>query len=153
MKKGIFTLCFMMYVCQLSAQLTPTKRTYLELNAGMARVIDDEFYFPGVSFLVGQQVPFAKLFFVEYQAGLALPSIVTAKVGLGIAGNHVGLSGGFRVFPNFYYGQAHIRFNNGQLNFSFEASPFAQTDFESLSFQADRIFTCGYQWNIGKSRH
>jgi hypothetical protein len=124
----------------------------MEINVGAARLLGEDVYFPGISYLVGQQRLFAEHFFVEYQGGVALPSIITAKVGLGVTGKRLALSGGLRVFPSYLYGQAHIRFTNGQLNFSFEGSPLEQFDMESLSFGTDRIFTCGYQWNIGTSR-
>ncbi len=129
-------------------------RTYLELNGGLA-ILNDNLggAFPGISFLVGQQHYFKENYFFEYQAGLSLPSFLTAKLGLGATGKVFGGSMGVRVFPNFVYGQIHFRFRNSQLNFSAEVSPFYNSNFEiGPSFGANAIFTCGYQWAIGKSR-
>lgn len=61
-------------------------RTYLEFNGGLA-ILNDNWsgVFPGLSCLIGQQRFSNKLIF-EYQAGLSLPSIVTAKLGVGATG-------------------------------------------------------------------
>ncbi len=130
-------------------------RTYLECNAGLA-ILNDNWggVFPGLSCLIGQQRFFKQNYFFEYQAGLSLPSIVTAKLGVGATGKVFGGSLGIRVFPNFVFGQIHFRFRNGQLNFSAEVSPFYNADFFEFgpSFGANAIFTCGYQVAIGKSR-
>lgn len=127
-------------------------RTYLECNGGLA-ILNDNWsgVFPGLSCLIGQQRFFKQTYFFEYQAGLSLPSIVTAKLGVGATGKVFGGSLGIRVFPNFVFGQIHFRFRNGQLNFSAEVSPFYNANF-GLSFGANAIFTCGYQVVIGKSR-
>ncbi len=128
------------------------KRSYYEINAGIARIYYDG-YFPGVSFLIGQQKFIAPQTFLEYQVGLALPSIATAKVGIGYQGEGIGFSAGLRLFPTLLYGQTHFNLPNGQINISAEIAPirFENLDF-GPSFGADHIFTVGYQWNIGKSR-
>ena len=133
------------------AQNTQT-RSYLEINAGLARISYDE-YFPGISFLVGQQKFLAPQTFLEYQVGLALPSIATAKVGVGYQWEGIGFSTGVRIFPAFVYGQTHFNLRNGQINISVEISPFNLDNWElGPSYGANNIFTLGYQWNIGKSR-
>jgi hypothetical protein len=74
-------------------------------------------------------------------------------LGVGATGKVFGGSAGVRVFPTFVYGQVHFRFRNGQLNFSAEVSPFYNSNFEiGHSFGANAIFTCCYQWEIGKGR-
>ena len=153
MKKLIFTLFCLCYWINGNAQQDKS-RTYLELNGGLA-ILNDNLggAFPGISFLVGQQHYFTGKYFFEYQAGVSLPSFLTAKLGVGATGKVVGGSIGLRVFPTFVYGQVHFRFRNGQLNFSAEASPFYNLNFEfGPSFGANAIFTCGYQWAIGKGR-
>lgn len=133
------------------AQNTQT-RSYLEINAGIARIYYDG-YFPGVSYLIGQQKFLAPQTFLEYQVGLALPSIATAKVGVGYQGEGIGFSAGVRIFPAFIYGQVHFNMRKGQINISAEKSPFDLNNWDiGPSFGADHIFTLGYQWNIGKSR-
>lgn len=153
MKKLIFTLFCLCYWINGNAQQDKS-RTYLELNGGLAILNDNlDGVFPGISFLVGQQHYFTDKYFFEYQAGLSLPSFLTAKLGVGATGKVFGGSAGVRVFPTFVYGQVHFRFRNGQLNFSAEASPFYNSNFDlGPSFGANAIFTCGYQWAIGKSR-
>ena len=120
-------------------------RTYLELNGGAALV--EEFTFPGLSFLVGRQYFVSEKVFIEFQGGLAFPTIVTAKSGIGISLKHIGVSAGLRVFPTLAYFQLHLPFKNSQLNVSAETALFS----EWFSI-AQHIFTIGYQWNIGKSR-
>lgn len=99
-------------------------RTYLELNGGAAVVEDMTFL--GLSFLVGRQYFVSEKVFIEFQGGLAFPTIVTAKSGIGISSKHIGVSVGLRVFPIFAYFQLHLPFKNSQLNVSAETSPFSE---------------------------
>jgi hypothetical protein len=151
--KSFLILLFAIYFYQpkFYAQINE-KRTYLEVNAGMARIFYDS-YFPGFSFLIGQQKMLSSNTFLEYQVGLALPSIATGKIGLGYQNKSIGVSGGLRVFPSMLYGQIHFRTKKGQLNISAEQTPFNLNNWDlGPSFGANNVFTLGYQWNIGKSK-
>lgn len=129
-------------------------RTYFELNGGIAMLSSDldGGIFPGLSCIFGRQVFINNSVFFEFQGGFALPSIATAKTGFGFTADGIGASAGLRIFPMMGYVQVHFPTKNGQFNISAEASPLVNNDPNFLSFGAKNLFTCGYQWNIGKSR-
>ncbi|MFM6947244.1 MAG: hypothetical protein ACKOWW_08905, partial [Flavobacteriales bacterium] len=102
MKKLLLTLLLLLGSQNFFVAQNTQTRSYLEINAGLARIFYDS-YFPGISFLVGQQKFLAPQTFLEYQVGLALPSIATAKVGVGYQGEGIGFSAGVRIFPAFVY--------------------------------------------------
>jgi|LauGreDrversion4_2_1035121.scaffolds.fasta_scaffold99664_4 hypothetical protein len=152
MKSFLILLFAISYSLPKFSAQTNEKRSYLELNAGVARIFYDG-YFPGFSFLIGQQKMLSSNTFLEYQAGLALPTIVTGKIGLGYQNKFIGVSGGFRVFPSMFYGQIHFRTKKGQLNISAEQTPFNLDNWDlGPSFGANNVFSLGYQWNIGESK-
>lgn len=130
-------------------------RSYLELNLGAAVVDDGDggFVFPGLSFLIGQQAFLNPTVFVEYQAGLALPTLGTGKLGLGVQSESTGagLSAGVRVYPNTLYLQFYKPTRRGQWNLSLEHAPFFQNRPER-SFYSSQIFTFGRQWNLGAAK-
>ena len=93
----------------VKGNLQLTKMRYVELHGGIA-VIDlgaeAKFPFPGLSGLVGFRA--GKRLFADCQVGLALPSLGTAKVGLGyISPKPRGLSctAGCRFWPNHVFVQ------------------------------------------------
>jgi hypothetical protein len=57
--------------------------TYLESNLGLS--INDELVFPGFSVLWGKRTFQTEKRFVDRQFGLAAPSLVTLKIGQGLA--------------------------------------------------------------------
>ena len=153
MKTLIFV--FFLILCVNSNAQMPSNRTYLELNVGVADLPEyGDALFPGVSFLVGYQYYISEHAFLDIQGGLAFPSIITAKTGVGVKANGIGCSVGVRIFPTMGYAQIHFPTQNGQLNISAEASPFANySNYRStLSIEAKSIFTIGYQWNLGKGK-
>ncbi len=159
MKKLIFTLFCLCYWINGNAQ-QENSRTYREFNYGVALLneyssteLGDVLF--GLSFVSGKQQYFDENYFFEYQMGIALPSIVTGKLGIGATGKVFGGSIGVRVFPTFVYGQIHFRFQKSQLNFSAEVSPFYNYNSGNEigpSLGANTIFTCGYQWPIDESK-
>lgn len=146
----IFALSFSGY----SFSQLPTSRTYLEFNGGMAQLSDvwAGGWFPGGSYLVGHQNYVTKNMFIEIQGGVAFPSIVTVKTGVGFTTEGIGFSVGARVFPTMCYAQVHFPFKNSQLNISTEFSPLLKSKYSYFSIDTKKIFTIGYQLNIGKSR-
>ena len=62
--------------------LSQSNNTYKEFNFGIAVV--DDFGFPGASFLFGQTNYNSNNTLLDYQIGIAFPSILTGKVGFGI---------------------------------------------------------------------
>jgi hypothetical protein len=155
--RSILLIIFLIF-CGNSFTQKSNNRSYLEVNSGVA-VFGEDFsgfksglMFPGISFLIGNQSFVSKNIFFESQIGLALPSIVTAKIGLGFINKGIGASVGIRLFPTMAYAQIHLPTSNGQFNISAEVSPLTNSSLESYSLGARNIFTVGYQWNIGKSR-
>jgi hypothetical protein len=156
--RSIFLIIFLIF-CNNSFTQKSNNRSYLEVNSGIA--VFEEFsyfgptngrFFPGISFLIGNQSFIFQNIFFESQIGLALPSIVTAKIGLGFINKGIGASIGMRLYPTMAYAQIHLPTSNGQFNISAEASPLSNSAYFDFSLYAKNIFTVGYQWNIGKSR-
>jgi hypothetical protein len=156
--RSIFLTIFLIF-CNNSFSQKSNNRSYLEVNSGIA--VFEEFsyfgptngrFFPGISFLIGNQSFIFQNIFFESQIGLALPSIVTAKIGLGFINKGIGASIGMRLYPTMAYAQIHLPTSNGQFNISAEVSPFTNSSLESYSLGARNLFNVGYQWNIGKSR-
>ena len=58
---------------------------FVEANMGLATIgkYSHDFVFPGCSVLYGQTTSFDKAIVVEWEVGLAFPSIATGKVGFG----------------------------------------------------------------------
>ncbi len=159
MKKLFILLFFIGHFFTNHAQQT-NSRTYREFNAGAAFLNEYSIselgdIMVGLSYVSGKQNYFSENFFFEYQAGIALPSIITGKVGIGATGKVFGGSIGVRVFPTFVYGQIHFRFQKSQLNFSAEVSPlynYNPGNQISPSLNTNAIITCGYQWAIEESQ-
>ena len=62
--------------------LSQSNNAYKEFNFGIAVV--DDFGFPGASFLFGKTNYNSNNTLLDYQIGIAFPSIVTGKIGFGI---------------------------------------------------------------------
>lgn len=132
----------------------PSNRTYFEFIGGIA-ILSGEFSgggFPSLSFLIGNQAFITKNAFFEIQGGLALPSVITAKTGIGITTNGIGASIGLRLFPTMAYAQINFPTKNGRFHVSAEITPLENSNLSYLSFYAKNIFNFGYQWDIGKSK-
>ena len=120
---------------------------YRELNFGVS--FNDWMPFPGSSYLWGQTIHFDNVFFADIQAGFALPSIVTAKLGIGISpfkNNEVSIVFGLRPFPVLPYSQLNMNTKNGSLIFSYEycRSPW------SSSIEGTSMINFGIRNNISK---
>ncbi len=126
--------------------ISKSHRNYIEWNVGVALL--DDFVFPGSSFLWGGTYVQENGMVLDYQMGLALPSIATAKLGLGYKYRASSLLGGVRLFPFNYYLQTNFDINpKGSLIFSIEYSPL--TDDSGWSFYSKGNINMGYRWNIG----
>ena len=76
---------------------------YKEFNVGLHIDSDDNFVFPGVSFLWGKTTYFANNILLDYEYGFALPTLITGKIGLGIGNSNNTVALGFRPFPTSGY--------------------------------------------------
>jgi hypothetical protein len=78
-----------------------SKNTYKEFNFGIALFGGNAF--PGASFLIGKTNYYSNNTLLDYQAGLAFPSIVTGKLGFGIGDEDFATIIGFRPWPTSSY--------------------------------------------------
>ena len=119
------------------------KNKFIESNIGLAS-IDDYSYtfpFPGASVLFGQTFH-KKSFVIEWQLGLAAPSIVTGKIGIG-AGN---LKRNFMIAIRLWPLSVGPQVKLGRVTVSFEIG-----NNDAASYDAGFISTIGWRWII-KSR-
>ena len=84
-----------------------SKNTYKEFNFGIA--LFNNHAFPGASFLIGKTNYYSNNTLLDYQAGLAFPSIVTGKLGFGIGDEDFATIIGFRPWPISSYLQFSIK--------------------------------------------
>ena len=76
---------------------------FVEANVGLA-TIDGYSYntaFPGCSVLYGQTTSFDEAIVVEWEVGLAFPSIATGKVGFGFGNTKNNVMASLRIFCPF----------------------------------------------------
>jgi hypothetical protein len=124
-----------------------SKNSFVEWNFGVAYIAEDDFIFPGTSYLWGQTYINENNLIFEFEAGLALPSIVTGKLGIGKKFNNTKVIVGVRPFPFNLYLQSS--FTNGKKGYwvaSIEFNPLNSNT--SLSFGSRAILNFGYRWNI-----
>jgi len=84
-----------------------SKNIYKEFNFGIA-VLDGEVW-PGASFLIGNTSYYSNNTLLDYQIGVAYPSIFTGKVGFGIVYEDIAAIIGFRPWPTCPYLQLSIK--------------------------------------------
>tara|TARA_B100001059_G_scaffold75735_1_gene73297 strand:- start:68 stop:454 length:387 start_codon:yes stop_codon:yes gene_type:complete len=84
-----------------------SKNTYKEFNFGIALFGVNAF--PGASFLIGKTKYYSNNTLLDYQAGLAFPSIVTGKLGFGIGDEDFATIIGFRPWPTSSYLQFSLK--------------------------------------------
>ena len=143
-------LIFIGIECEAQEQFTS-----LEWNAGVsASDADEGEYFPGCSYLIGTTYITKSNVVVDAQIGLALPTLVTGKVGVGFKAKNSIITAGIRPFPLHAYLQLQwLPYNkHHSFIFSFEESAYSMTggaDFDALSAFSIRLATVGYRWNLG----
>ena len=150
MKKLIIILFFPFFI---SAQ-----GEYFEVNAGVARIDSYWDYGPGVSALIGKRFEFDESnFLVDMQIGLAFPSILTAKIGVGgylDKEKKVAIIAGVRPWPLHCYAQVNLKEGvKGEWIISSEVGSaliFDDSTDYGLSLESLFIINFGYRWNIGK---
>ena len=120
-------------------------QTFIEINAGAASIDDYDFTdtYPGVSVLFGQTFEFTKNGIFEYQIGVALPSLITGKVAIGIGNIRNNFALAIRPWPLTIGPQGKI----GNFSFSFEVG-----NNDTASFEAGLIATVGYRFNLGRKK-
>ena len=101
-----------------------TKNIYKEFNFGIA--VLDGAAFPGASFLIGNTNYYSNNTLLDYQIGVAFPSIVTGKVGFGIGNEDLATIIGFRPWPTCPYFQISFKERH---NFSMEYYLLQDSDY------------------------
>ena len=104
--------------------LSQSNNSYKEFNFGIAVV--DDFVFPGASFLFGQTNYNSNNTLLDYQIGIAFPSILTGKIGFGIGDKDFATIIGIRAWPTCPYLQFSIKERH---NFSIEYHVFKESEF------------------------
>ena len=112
MKKIILILLFIP-----TLSFTQSSESYKEFNFGVITdmLFDGHDIWPGASFLWGKTIYFNNNTVLDYQAGLAFPTIATGKIGFGFGGSNFAAIFGFRPYPATTY----LQFSKNQrFNFS-----------------------------------
>jgi hypothetical protein len=124
--------------------------SFVEWNFGVA-FIGDNFIFPGTSFLWGETYVNENNFIFEYEAGLALPSLITGKLGIGKKFNNIQVIVGVRPFPfNLFLQSSFTSGKKGYWITSIEFNPLYSAN--SISFGSKAIINFGYRWNLIKNK-
>jgi len=99
----------LLFPLSLFSQKEIITTTYLELNFGIAFVDElNGFPFPGCSGLVGTTLNIEG-FLIDVEGGLAIPTILTGKVGLGFAVGNFNITAGMRPYPFHIYSQTTLK--------------------------------------------
>ena len=151
MKKIIFSLLLFLFVFQTSIAQESTsitsKNSFIEWNFGIAFISEENFPFPGTSVVWGKTYVNENDIIFEYQAGFALPSLVTGKIGIGKMFDTTKVIVGIRPFPfNVFLQSSFAPKKNGYWIASVELNPLnANTD---ISFGSKAILNVGYRWSL-----
>jgi hypothetical protein len=162
--KNLLLIWLFCFLCSsLSLAQTPNENEatqtinqgYYEVNFGLALIDGDiEAPFPGISLLIGNKSYFKNNIIVDVEIGLALPSIGTAKLGIGYKTRSSEFTIGIRPWPMHFYLQTQLNSKlKGGWIMSVEISPylFNRTYGETaqkLSMQSYGMLNFGYRWNI-----
>ncbi|MBT8394960.1 MAG: hypothetical protein KJN66_08935 [Bacteroidia bacterium] len=128
------------------------KNAFVEWNFGAAYTYE-EFIFPGTSVLWGKTYINETDFVFEYEAGFALPSLVTGKLGIGKKINNTKVIMGVRPYPFNLFLQSS--FTNGKKGYwicSIEFNPLNDDNEDfTIAFGSKAILNFGYRWYIFKN--
>lgn len=121
-----------------------TTTPYIEVNAGFSTGIVP--FFPGASVLYGATDLYPSGFIMDYEAGIAFPSLITGKFGIGYDANGTEITAGVRPWPPSTYGQVRIDRPNklADIIISVEGTMFPS------EFVQRAIFTIGWRFDHKK---
>lgn len=132
-----------------------THQRYGEFNFGAALIRGDmEAPFPGFSLLIGNKTYFKNNVIIDTQIGFALPSIGTAKLGVGYKTLNGEIIVGIRPWPMHFYLQTQLGTTvKGEWIMSVEVSPYTFNRSygelpEKISMQSIGMLNFGYRWNL-----
>jgi hypothetical protein len=144
MKKLLLILLFPL---TLFSQEKYTSTVYGELNAGIAFLGGlDGLPFPGCSALLGTTMNY-RGFLVDVEGGAALPTIWTAKLGIGAQVKQHQITAGIRPYPmHFYLQNAATDKKWGSFLISIEIGAEALGNFNS--FESLGMITFGWRFTL-----
>jgi hypothetical protein len=130
-----------------------SRNSFIEWNFGIAYI--GPVVLPGTSVLWGRTHINDNNFIFEYEAGFALPSIVTGKLGIGKKFNNTKVIVGVRPFPfNLYLQSSFMGGRKGYPIVSIEYNPLVNSPSLyraiPLSFYSTAILNFGYRWRLGR---
>lgn len=140
MRKVITTLILLLTALLTSAQ---TKTTYSEVNVGVC--VGTVPFFPGASSMVGVTNKYPSGIILDYEGGIAFPTLLTGKIGLGASlDDQLDLTFGVRVFPSSFYTQLEVNRpeKRSDIVFTAEALLWGEQAFGQYS-----ILTVGWRFN------
>lgn len=134
MKKIILILFFIPIL-----SFTQSFESYKEFNFGVITdmVFDGDQIWPGASFLWGRTYYYNNNTVLDYQAGLAFPTLATGKIGFGIGSSNFATIIGLRPYP----ATAYLQLSKNQ-RFNFSAEYVLDEDY----FGQSVIFTYGIRF-------
>jgi len=145
-----FIIAILVFGVGSAQKIIPSKgqrTSFIEWNIGVAHFPQEDFFFPGTSVLLGKTFSFKENYFFEAEAGLAFPTILTGKLGIGKTLNGNKFSLGIRPFPMHYYLQTSFRERSrGYWIVSLEYNP--HESIESFFVNKSILINFGYRWRF-----
>lgn len=139
MKKLLLTLLLILSLTLVKGQ---AKKTYAEFNAGISTGIIP--FFPGGSLLYGKTITYKSGFVLDYEGGVAFPSIVTGKIGVGCTiKDDAEITFGVRPWPATSYIQLQVNRPNKRSDLVFSLERMWGRDL----FIQDAIVTVGWRFD------
>ena len=139
MKKAIATLFIALLTFVAHGQ---DKTKYIEVNTGICTGIIP--VFPGASVLYGATHRYPSGFILDYEGGIAFPTLITGKAGVGCMMGSDEFTMGLRAWPSTYYVQMKLDRPNKKSDFLFSVESGLYRN--SLAGQA-LILTIGWRWD------
>lgn len=152
MKKSLAILMFIAFFSSAKGQYFTND--YIETNIGVTQLYDElNGTFPGASVLYGYKTFFDNNLVLDTQFGLAFPSALTGKIGIGYhdkSSNSI-VTIGVRPWPAHAYGQIEFwdRQKRGSWTISLEPSAYTLfgDNFEDASMYSEGLITVGYRFH------
>lgn len=142
--------CTFFFLNLSSAQETVigiSKNSFIEWNLGIAFIPEmDNLPMPGTSVLWGRTFIYPNNFIFEYEGGLAFPTIITGKIGIGKKFNNTNITIGVRPFPFHLYAQS--TFPAGKKGYWISSVEFNPLNSNDSLFGSKAILNFGYRWNL-----
>lgn len=143
MKQHKKILLFVFFVLCFFNSYSQTTTKYRELNTGVSTGIIP--LFPGVSSMIGATTKYPSGIILDYEGGIAVPSIITMKGSVGFSlDDKLDLSFGIRPWPSSTFVQMNIRRPNKSSNIVVTAESMLWSRYLWVQ---NSIFTVGWRWN------